>query len=732
MKCPNQNECGEQPRSFLDIKDKNNFVEQDRENASKALRDYLEHHRRGFIVLCGDRGQGKSRLVSRVLGTRTDPVYRWTVHAEERERRIVGVWADLSVLGITPLLQEKEKEAPPDPGSPGSNAASAPKAAAMGLPLRGRLRVESADFDSLSILMALTQALVDHLGPHGNFRRYGKGLRTILAAWAYHAQIPNHRIPKEFHRTWNWLQKLGSKPRPSQAVDQSSTAPAPHWLFWLYTALWAAGYPLLGIYGLYLLSSRFPLLPSAYYALLEEWPLALAWVEVNHDYFWPSVLGPGVIAWLFYLLLVGRLKWHYPKRQEARLRNMAYAAKYKRSENATTSTSVDLDPKQLAGFHWLVARKFLKRQEEAEYSSDVPNLLHELQIFLFQLHRRGISPVLVIDELDKLGASSRFLEAITQPCRCWDFEKWLDLRRSWQGNTQLLRFVDIMVRFKESLGSCLSLILIGDLEMARLLEHSETHDGPYHTLVREKILLGPIGWQSWMAAFKKGMGSMSPNCAEPLQDGQRDGQGKCECSKCSWCHSQLRNRCRSSCGSGALSSCCGHRTWSRLIWIEGEGKYARMFSRQRGYALQNWPYGEMEGDLIWGDHVTDLVEQFKQANGSKYAGWFPGDPCSDTLDVDVQSGLMAILHTLLRRLPVYLPVGSYVPVNRQTEMRKSLDFFANVLNYLAQYPQVPFIQRGEVDEGMPKDPELGIPESREFWVCYTRVAVANGSEVEAE
>ena len=643
MNCPYP--CKPEPEVSIDAKGSSNFIMAGREASLTAIQNFFRHNRRHFFVLCGDRGQGKTRLVEKALGSRDKPLKCETDHIEELPRRVVGVWADLSLLGIHYLFsareemsREKNHEAGNDTGhGKGGAAGEGPKLvdAAPG----GRRGTDPVQFNDLSLLRNLSQAIVDRLGPHRDFRKHGKGLRTILGGLSYHSPLPPDRIPNWLCKAYEFLSSPRSwfSRKDAFAPDRAKGKPCP--LFYLYGI---CVYFLL-VFALYLgISLVAEQLQK--YALDTEasWrPLQALAALSSTKLFFPLVM-------VSVLLGFCHDKWAHFRSHEKQLRAMSYAFNYRRREEGSNHLGLNSDKGNLAKIPWLAASKQMKRQELAEYAGDIPNMLRQLKIYLFHLHRRGISPVLIIDELDKLGSNATFLAGINQTQHHWDFVDWFNRTQAWRENTKLLVFIDTLARFKESIGGDLPIVLIGDMAMARLLEHSEPHygDGPYHTLAKERILLGPIDWKSWLSAMKRGTGSKPPNCTRP------SGVNACRTGR--YCPIELQEVCSAKKEGGCLHDCLGYCRWAILTWIEGEGRYAQMFSRQQSYAHQQWPLASVKKNMAWCEKAVCDLDGAEDLH-REYLGWLPGDICRKTLDADVQAGAMAILHRLLLKQYVYLP-----------------------------------------------------------------------------
>ncbi len=112
-----------------------------------------------------------------------------------------------------------------------------------------------------------------------------------------------------------------------------------------------------------------------------------------------------------------------------------------------------------------------KHKLQTEFNQDNPIwMLTLLKRYLFMLHRCAIEPVLVFDELDKL-----------------------------EDDEELQCFLDVLLRLKHTLGSDITIILIGNFNLYRQLQ-KDRHNrsmtlGKLATLIQKDIVLGPMQYE---------------------------------------------------------------------------------------------------------------------------------------------------------------------------------------------------------------------------------------------
>lgn len=115
------------------------------------------------------------------------------------------------------------------------------------------------------------------------------------------------------------------------------------------------------------------------------------------------------------------------------------------------------------------------KEAKASYGSKNPMwMITLLRRYLFLLHRCGMEPVLVFDELDKLETS----------CRSVDYPL----------SDKLSLFLNGILRIRNTIGTNFKIILIGSESVGcRLYEERNPRSlGPIGTLVHQAIILGPL------------------------------------------------------------------------------------------------------------------------------------------------------------------------------------------------------------------------------------------------
>lgn len=126
-------------------------------------------------------------------------------------------------------------------------------------------------------------------------------------------------------------------------------------------------------------------------------------------------------------------------------------------------------------------------------------LIALLRRYLFLLHRAGIEPVLVVDEIDKLGAIDHEAAA-THPAGTATAPPGDPANPQSPGpRTQLDRFTDTLVRLKQSLGAEFIWILIdSDALYDRVIrDRSRPEQGPLATLIQCDVALNPISFSDY-------------------------------------------------------------------------------------------------------------------------------------------------------------------------------------------------------------------------------------------
>lgn len=123
--------------------------------------------------------------------------------------------------------------------------------------------------------------------------------------------------------------------------------------------------------------------------------------------------------------------------------------------------------------------------QRSEFGGENPAWkITQLRRLLFLLHRCGIEPVLVFDELDKYDSiPSR--RSVPEP-------------DPGERYPQLRQFIEGLALLKLNVGAHFLILLIGDIELWNFLdtERGKHPFGPLSTLIREEIVIGPISWKN--------------------------------------------------------------------------------------------------------------------------------------------------------------------------------------------------------------------------------------------
>ena len=130
-------------------------------------------------------------------------------------------------------------------------------------------------------------------------------------------------------------------------------------------------------------------------------------------------------------------------------------------------------------------------------------LISLLRRYLYLLHRAGVEPVLVIDEIDKLDVNANTVWAQTAADRQPADQSGANQR---SGPGQLDRFIATLVRLKQSLGAEVIWILIDSNALhARVIADRNRPDdrGPLATLIQCEVGLNPIPFKEYKAYYKR-------------------------------------------------------------------------------------------------------------------------------------------------------------------------------------------------------------------------------------
>jgi len=596
---------GSSPEPDIDSPDLGVFILQDRNNCFDAISRFFKGYRRGILAVLGLYGLGKTKLVKAAL-ERLWPLFRKIPRDEEVPRIVIGVWMDPSRLEL----------------SLKNTSSSSIK--------RTSYLNNTKPWDEEDFLITLIQALLDRLAPHSGFRNKGKGLRTKIGWFWYYFGFPT-RVP-------GWLGRLLKRWCNSQNLNVAL-------LFLCFLVAYLVAWLEICLVSSFL-KNQTPFLSNF-----------IPYYESFHSFSWKTwitALFIVIISWS----LCRFIDWIPIKLRAKRLKAMTYAFKYQRVHH--TNLGLGVNKRTSIPSTSLFSTVFnLWSDERSVYVRDIPNLLHELKIFLFQLHRLGIEPVLIVDELDKLVGTNLFKsnekagsKKNTHPMSQLTLRDWY-----WSSffktiepeDTVLLEeILSVFLRFKEALANDLAIVIIGNLYIQKLMEESKSKFTSLHTLFKETVLLSPVSYNAWhrfLSEYNKKYCSNLPKC---LTSNSSDPEKSCDKQGCKIFDQQ---------GCKCIS------LWSALTWIEGRGRYWEMLESLRKYRVSGWPLQNISSSKK--EFVRHVLVVMKESTESDMdESCIPGKPVKDIYHVYVQHAIMDMLKALFDDKRVYIPAN--IPDQRDT------------------------------------------------------------------
>ena len=446
------------------------FIEKERKEQLDRIRSFCRTGgaNGGILLVCGPRGCGKTRLVDEALNT-------------EYKLRFWDLW-----FGDNHCRQQIQEIRPPrhmkrilfkvevDPF----------------FPHQGEDK-ETAQIDrhAFQMLRNLVFALTSQLDPRNNQRRYGRTLRSRLGFWRYWFDPTGLRIPVETNDSTHqdsrrWWHRLLNDLKPLQRI----------WLLLLP--------PLLFVVILYFILFQneglaFPFnvaaaVASAFLMFIMAW-VFLRWLDWRALARFSSHLYDLVHAQDFdkaseeinEIKALSKQQWNIP----SVLLTMAglailglgifkFSNPYLKSPPTWLSLVLGTG---LLTLSWLYQRK---QHKVSHFGPDNPVwMITQLRRYLFLLHRVGIEPVLVFDELDKLERGAipgmePFNEETDQPTR----------------HPRLNIFIGALSRLRQMLAGDFITILVGGEGLAAAHEDAlkSPFPGVLGSIVQETVYLGPV------------------------------------------------------------------------------------------------------------------------------------------------------------------------------------------------------------------------------------------------
>ena len=663
----------------IDHPEAGHFIPDDRKFALKALQRFLTSWRNGVFVVAGDRGVGKTRLVDEAINSLSFRVFN--PQKGEFRRKIIAFQVDFSTLGVPPSIEIKSdafsNQKKSAKGSSAveivtlsflKNAASSKK----NEPDPQKFTTKSFKFDDKDFLLAIIRALVTKFSPHAQHRSKGEGLRTMFGFFGYYFSFPRVRckwmieIMRKRHDKWV---KAGEVEEGLKIRD---------WPGYQRIILFVLLLPTLIAIGFYIR------IDPPFAQILEDIVgFAVPSFLTCQTNFLASCGCMGFFA-LFSLglsmFLMRQVELWPMKKQARRLADFAFAHQYQREEirNANfdffsaknNATYLDVVSKILP---WQFQKKW---SEKAVFARDIPNMLHELEIFLFQLNRLGVEPVLVLDEMDKFDSGDSLLELVRKKAGVeapWNPRQFITPRGSgqWKNNKELIVFFDVMLRFKESLGKLMPIIVIGGFDTAQYFQDCAHYGAPPATLAKGMVMLGPVSVNAWQNLVVRLTHNCPPGCERKGDAAEETDRPRELCQGCSkeffdLCITKLPlkgpeegldKRCQDDqfeCPSDDQFKCPSRQDWAAFTWIDGRGRYAEMLNRFRRYRNQQWkrPYA----DLQWAGQVAKIMSDLRDSDDNP--GMVPGAFCAEGREVIVQSMILSMLFELLHNKPAFFPQKS--------------------------------------------------------------------------
>ncbi len=536
------------------------------ERAIKQIRAFCETpalNGGGMMLVTGQRGVGKTRLVDEALNDRRELVplrallYARVVKLKARQASMLwklttglGVLAQwfkprigrlLAIAsghdpyrcrlrinrrprGVTRLLLP----VPVDPFFPDGGAAVAP----------GSAEHADLDGDTLALLRNLVFALTSAIDPRSGVRRHGRTLKARLGTPTYWftrtALIKPQRQPKS---AWTialclllaflagvvlhlWLRDPTFAPW---------TDPGYVWaVCWRSAWLTIPATLLAWLWLRYLDLARLRRMSAHLYDLIHAQQFSVeAQASIERTWRWEAkgqrllqVLAALAVGWG---LIVSPPIWEWIVAQSPGVFGVAGVNGEKLSQGSDPSTAGRILVKPTApppteppispvggaviALAGLAVLGFTGSRSTRRHASFGPGnrvwLISLLRRYLYLLHRAGVEPVLVIDEIDKLGVNADTVWAQTAADPRPADPNGANQR---SGPGQLDRFIATLVRLKQSLGAEVIWILIDSNALyARVIADRNRPDeqGPLATLIQCEVGLNPIPFREYKTYYKK-------------------------------------------------------------------------------------------------------------------------------------------------------------------------------------------------------------------------------------
>lgn len=478
-------------------------------NKPELIREFLTRPVRngGILLLVGQRGTGKSRLVDEALNQHDDmaPCWHWawwcgrgrdsrvTVLRRPKQVRRYLIQVDVDPYFPQPNGQKADgKNAAAPAGGATENAAS--------------LSPCHANDEAFQLIRNLLFALTSTIDPRMSARVHGRTMFEMLGFWRYWFS-PRALLLREMDLLrWSMLlavsiplqmgllMLLQVAARCITGSDGATFFPVTPGAV-LGAELVCAVNFLLVYAGLRWLDWRALAHMSAkLYDLIHAQDMdATTRQELSTTMTWTHrwALPTGVVLVLAALAL-GHLPINPATAKEKPVveRQSAQATAKENNKENTADGSADILQRfamrdwQIALIGLLVGAAVLslalsfssKKERVAHFSANNPVwMITLLRRYLYLMHRCGIEPVLVFDELDKLELCRDDGGAARSDC--------------------LLPFLNSLLRLKHCLGAEFLWILVGGPGLySRLQKDRHNHDtlGPLATLVQQDIVLGPM------------------------------------------------------------------------------------------------------------------------------------------------------------------------------------------------------------------------------------------------
>ncbi len=577
----------------FDFPQAEHFIPSGRKKIIDSVQTFLTNYRRYALLISGERGGGKTRLLHEVLGKA--PIYRRLPRSHQSFRRILPVWIDLNSLGIPLRLIDNVDFPLPDNSSSNSGKIHSmkremesddvknmkkDKKASQGakrplLSLKELDDVETGLLKSIlksvdeklnppsmrklfprekfaisdvDFLKSILQAISVQLSTHALFQFKGKGLRTKLGWLEYNFGFrllyKQLHIPKGKHRLPQWIHKLktGSK------------------------------IGLIGFTSLFILKAIELFyndeIHFAWKGSLRDFAIQFrddAWTTLQalpeNVLFNGSVL---VGLTLFFYFLQRRARLLVIDRMCSKLSKLSYSENYSMSEESQGNMKFGAQVKnKMSGIFSLSSLK----HEKAVFKPTVPYMLQETHRLLFFFHSLGIEPVIIIDELDKLGMHKNLHKLLRAGKRlCWpdDFE--------FAPSRDIFIVLDKIIRLKETLFKRLPTIVVTDRKIYDLLQRSTVFNGPFHTLFQEIIVFSTTKPQAIKELINEFVSNESSEAREQFEN------------------------------------------FENFLWIESKGLYSTALKLLRYYRMNGWKVFDYKKKHIdWATKARETVDKIMKS-----------------------------------------------------------------------------------------------------------------------